>query len=213
MWNNAASCIIQSKWEVKDSDFQVWTGKKCVWVRRYPAKQTSSQNVWPWINSAIDLVIKLHEARLFFLIGVSRELWKRGISSASEKVFPVFFWRLLLLLNSIKKRCISTQQLTRSLSTGVGTAWSRLLWPVCWNKVIWVLGHCWVGTTHIHTSEEDTLFFQSCWLATVTVTLRRIMPIEALLWQSKLLPRKYRIISKNRASAAGVDLFSLPMNR
>jgi len=33
-----------------------------------------------------------------------------------------------------------------------------------------VLGHCWLYTPHIHTSEWDSLFFQSCLLSTVTVT-------------------------------------------
>jgi len=47
---------------------------------------------------------------------------------------------------------------------------SHALWRVLSNKVIWVLGHCWFNTPHMHSSEWDFLFFQSCLLSTVTVT-------------------------------------------
>jgi len=69
-----------------------------------------------------------------------------------------------------KKRCFNTQEFTRFLSTGVVSASSHALWRVLSNKVIWVLGHCWVYIPHIHTSEWDSLFFPSCMLSTVRVT-------------------------------------------
>ena len=91
--------------------------------------------------------------------------WKRDISSVSEKAFPGFW-----LLNSLKKNWGCTQEFTCFLSGGIVPASSHMLWRVLSNKVIWVLGHCWVDTPLIHTSEEDTLFFQSCLLSSVTVT-------------------------------------------
>jgi len=44
------------------------------------------------------------------------------------------------------------------LVNGVVTASSHALWRVLSNKVIWVLGHCWVDTRHIHTFEGDSVF-------------------------------------------------------
>jgi len=69
-----------------------------------------------------------------------------------------------------------------------------------------MLDHYWVDPSHIHTSEANPLFFQSCLLSTVTMCIalfyqsgngasfrswwsRRfgIMSIEALLWQGEML--------------------------
>ena len=69
-----------------------------------------------------------------------------------------------------KRRCLNAQKFNRFLSTGVVSASSHALWRVLLNKGIWVLGHCWVDITHIHTSEWDSLFFRSCLLSTITVT-------------------------------------------
>ena len=69
-----------------------------------------------------------------------------------------------------KWRCFNTQEFTRFLSNDVISASSHAFWRVLSNKVIWVLGRFWVDIPHIHTSEWDTLFFQSCSLSTVTVT-------------------------------------------
>jgi len=54
--------------------------------------------------------------------------------------------------------------------TGVVTMSSHALWRVHSNKIMLVLGHCWVDTPHIYTFEADSLIFQSCLLSTVTVT-------------------------------------------
>jgi len=77
-----------------------------------------------------------------------------------------------------KKRCFDAQEFTWFLSINIFTALSHALWRVLSNKVIWVLGHCWVNTPHIHTSEWDSLLItylwvrlsESCLLSTVTVT-------------------------------------------
>jgi len=45
---------------------------------------------------------------------------------------------------------------------------SHTLWLVLSNKVIWVLGHCWVDTQHTPTFEGDSVL-SSCLLSTVTV--------------------------------------------
>jgi len=44
------------------------------------------------------------------------------------------FLAIFLVHNSLQKKCLSTQEFSRFLST------------VSSQKVIWVLGHCWVGT-------------------------------------------------------------------
>jgi len=43
------------------------------------------------------------------------------------------------------------------LVNGIVTALSRALWRVLSNKVIWVLGHCWVETPQIHTYKGDSV--------------------------------------------------------
>jgi len=57
-------------------------------------KKITSQNLWPGINS--NYYLKLREVRfqktarrsaVYFLGGVSREILKRDINSASDKVF------------------------------------------------------------------------------------------------------------------------------
>ena len=69
-----------------------------------------------------------------------------------------------------KKKCFNTHESTGVLSTGVIKASCHALRRVLSKKVIWVLGQCWVNTPHIHTSEWESLFFQSCLLSIVTVT-------------------------------------------
>ena len=59
-----------------------------------------------------------------------------------------------------KKRCLNTQEFTRFLSASVITASSHALWCVLSNKAIRVLGHCWVYTPHIHTSDWDSVFLK-----------------------------------------------------
>jgi len=54
------------------------------------------------------------------------------------------------------------------LSNGVVSASNHALWCVLSNKVIWVLGHCWVDIPQIHNSEWESLFMQSCLLSTVS---------------------------------------------
>jgi len=59
-------------------------------------------------------------------------------------------------------RCFSTQEFTRFLSTGVVTASSHALWRVLSNKVVWVLGHCWVDIPHIHACEWNCFWRSGC---------------------------------------------------
>ena len=140
-------------------------------------KQTTCQNLWPWINELRINFLKPREAKfqktarsliLFFAAPITI-FRKCNISSASEKAFPGVFGDFFVANLPQKKRCVETQKCTCVLSTGVVK--SRAL--TCpFKKVIWVLGHCRVKTPHIHTSEWDSLFqvFQICLLFTVTVT-------------------------------------------
>jgi len=97
---------------------------------------------------------------------------KRDFSSVSKRAFPGFLVDFFVADLPSKKRYLYTQESTRVLSIGVVTAMIDALWRVLSssNKVIWVLGHCWLNTQHIHTYEWDSLFVQSCLLSTVTVT-------------------------------------------
>jgi len=79
-----------------------------------------------------------------------------------EKVTLVARWKehsreflaifLFALLHPYKKRYLSTQEFTCSLSTV--SSQRRVTRSDCpfkqSNEVIWVLGHCWVDTPHIH---------------------------------------------------------------
>jgi len=80
------------------------------------------------------------------------------MSSASERAF-LGVLAIYLLFTPSKKRCFSTHQLTRSWPTVVVTAPHRALWCICENKVICARGHRGVDTTHIHTSEGDSVLF------------------------------------------------------
>jgi len=80
------------------------------------------------------------------------------------------FWAIYFVAELPQKiGCLNAQEFTRFLSPGVVSESSLALWRVLSNKVIWVLGHCWVDIPHVHTSEWDFLIFESRLLATVTV--------------------------------------------
>jgi len=61
-----------------------------------------------------------------------------------------------------------------------------------------VLSRCWVETPHSHTSERDSLFFQSCLLSTVTVTPSHWDYVN----RSDSLKR-FRLKSRRRAASCG----------
>jgi len=96
-------------------------------------------------------------ARSFCCFAASTaKCWNRGISSALEKVFPGFRAIFLVAQHSPKKRFFLTR-IHSLLVNGYVTASSHALWRILSNKVIWVLGHCWVDTPHIHTFEGDSV--------------------------------------------------------
>ena len=100
-----------------------------------------------------------HDRGFFFWRRQPRNFENVILVARRREHFPEFWGDPLL-----------TQGFTRVLSTGVVTALSHAPSRVLSNKVIWVLGHCWINTPHIHTSEWDSLLFQSCLLSTITVT-------------------------------------------
>ena len=81
-----------------------------------------------------------------------------------------FVWRFFLVLNSLQKVGVLIHKIISLLVNWLVSLSSHAIWGVLWNKVISVLGHCWLVILHIHTSDWDFLFFQSCLLSTVTVT-------------------------------------------
>jgi len=94
----------------------------------------------------------------------AKEFWKRYVSSASEKAFPFFFGEFGCCFTPSKTRCFITRKLTCSLSTVVVTAPHHTLSSICKNKIICVLGHCGVDTSHVRTSEGHCVF---CWFVFV----------------------------------------------
>ena len=114
---------------------------------------------------------KITRSAVFCFAAPAANFWKRHVSSALEKAFPGFLGDFLVSEFPQKRRCFDTQEFTRFFSTGTVSALNHVLWRVRSNKVIWVLGHCWVDILHIHTSLWDSLFFQNCLLSTVTDTL------------------------------------------
>ena len=112
---------------------------------------------------------KTGRGAVFLLATPAAKFWKRDFSSASERAFPGFLDDLFCCRTPSKKEVF---QCTRIHSLLVN--WCRLSVEsralTCpFKKIIWLLGHCWVDIPHIHTSEWDSLFFQSCLLSTVTV--------------------------------------------
>jgi len=105
---------------------------------------------------------------LFFSAPAIREILK----TCRNTHFQILFENLFLL-NFLKKGCISIH---KNLLTSC-----QLMYSKCCdtrsadmsfqNKVIWVLGSCWVETPNINASGWDSLLFQSNLLSTVTVTL------------------------------------------
>jgi len=72
-----------------------------------PLTKTTSQNVWPRINSLIktarSTVSKNRAERGFFFTAPAAIFRKRDISGASERAFWVSFGRYFWLLNSLQK--------------------------------------------------------------------------------------------------------------
>jgi len=71
----------------------------------------------------------------------------------------VFFWRFFGYSTPFKEVFLYTR-IHSLLVNGIFTAFSHVLWRVLSNKAIWVLGHCWIGTPHIHTFEGDSVLIQ-----------------------------------------------------
>ena len=69
------------------------------------------------------------------------------------QIFLAIFW----LLNSFQKEGLLVHKNSLTSFYGVVTASSHALSRVFSNQVIWVLGHCWVDTQHIHTFEGDSV--------------------------------------------------------
>ena len=107
------------------------------------------------------LLIKTARSLVFFCGALSCNFlknvcyWKR----VEESIFG-FFGQFFLWWTLSKQRCLSTQEFTCLLSTGLFTSLSHALWCVLTNKAIWVLGHCSIDNLRIHTSEGDSLIFQ-----------------------------------------------------
>jgi len=111
----------------------------------------------------------------------SARFWKHHISSASERAFPGFLCDIFGCSTLSKKRCFSTQEFTRFLSTVSSQHRTRpfkhsylIAWPesfLSWHP------------THKYLWERLCFVQACCLLSTVTVTLAetRVMSTAALL--------------------------------
>jgi len=78
------------------------------------------------------------------------------------------FWRLFFAELS-PQEVFQYTIICSLIVNGIVTASIHALWRVLSNKIIWVLGHCWFDTPHIHIFEAHSVY-QSCLLPNVTVT-------------------------------------------
>jgi len=110
-----------------------------------------------------------------------------GVITAGVERFPGD-WKIFLLLNSLQKRCFSTQELICSFSIGFVTASSLALWRVLSNKVIWVLGYCWVKLTpHTYTPLRETL----CFLKVICSPPPWSQRVTGIMWVEALFRRPH----------------------
>ena len=99
-------------------------------------------------------------SRLFFLSSVSREFlttWQRDITSALTRVFLGFLVNFFGCFTPPKKMCFSTNRLICFLPNNIVTTPHCALLHVCETQVICALVYE-VDTSHIHTSEENSVF-------------------------------------------------------
>jgi len=162
-------------------------------------KQKTAKNVWPWLfnltHATRSVNKKLSEARFFCLWRQKRNF--ENVTLVAERVFPVLFWRFLLLLHSLHKssQCVNTHQWTRSLSTVVVTASHRAFWRIVKCLVTVEVTH------HTHAHLRETLCFV-CFDSTVTVTLmvfKGFVNRIAFLWQRGA--RLFNAFNWNRADS------------
>ena len=124
--------------------------KFCAGRRRhvlvFKIRTTHSSIKKPQMRNRLQFVCALNTCSLwrrqpqfFEIVTLVAHLWKHFWG------FLAFFFVAEL---PQKKRCFNRQEFTCFLSTGVVTASSHALWCVLWNKVIRVLGQCWVDTPH-----------------------------------------------------------------
>jgi len=116
----------------------------------YPVKQTAFQNLLPRTGSVIDLWIT---TRFFNPSNSENVTWVARRMELFRGFLAIF-----LVSDLPPKKSFNSQEFIRFLSIGVGTFLSHALWRVLSNKVIWVLGHCWVDTPHILTFKGESLF-------------------------------------------------------
>jgi len=65
----------------------------------------------------INEIIETETRGFFFATSAAKFFWKRHIRIASERAFPGFFDNIFGCSTPSKKRCFSTQDFTRFLST------------------------------------------------------------------------------------------------
>ena len=70
-----------------------------------------------FIKTTRSAVIQNGAERGYFFVASAVKFWKHDISSASERAFPGFFGDIFCCSTLSKKRCFSTEEFTRFLST------------------------------------------------------------------------------------------------
>ena len=107
-------------------------------------------------------------------------------SVARWKEYCWGFPRDFVCLTSLKKRCFCTQEVTLFLSTCVITASRRVLS----NKLMSVLGRCWLDSLHI-TSLKKTL----CFFRVVCSPPTRSRQVTRMMWHRSASLKQFRFES------------------
>jgi len=113
-----------------------------------------------WINPTRSAVSKKLAER-FFLRRQAAKFWKRDISSASQTAFPGVLGDFFGCSTPSKRGIlVHKNSLACCHLNSIVTALIHVLWRVLSDKVIWVLGHCWVDTPFLHTFQKDSVLFK-----------------------------------------------------
>jgi len=165
----------------------------------YTVKQTTSHNLWPWINWSIETarsVVSKNRAQCGFFLAlpaVNLALPAVTIVARQRKHFRGFWADFFVVELPQKRGCFNTQGFTRFLLTGVVSALSRALTcpfkqsnPSVWSLLSW-------HPTHTHLWVRLFVFLK-LFVSTVTVP-----PSDSDYVNRSASLQQFRLIHRRRA--------------
>jgi len=150
---------------------------------------------------------------VFFIEASAAKFWKRDISSALERAFPVVFGDFFGCSTS-SKRIILVHKNTLVLVNGVVIASSHALWRVLSNKAIWVLGHVKICRPQVRHSPCCTLFLINYFGIEILLChlyLKRFDLTKGLLFETFFMTVWYKLCRCDH-SVLELESFPPPMN-